>query len=128
VAGRDGVGRVFLSGIARDAKGTPVRLTPPLRLAPALVAVQGGAWVDDDQVVVLGRDRSGPVQPWVLQIGGPASATTPTSSSLPPNLTTVTAGNGELDLYLGTVGGEVLSRAGAGWVPIASGKWPTFPG
>jgi hypothetical protein len=128
LATRNGIGRVLITGIARNAKGTPTSLTPPMRLAPDLVVASSGAWVDDDEVVVLGRERTGVVQPWVAQVGGPASATTASTSDLPADLTSVTAGNGELDLYLGTADGVVLTRAGAGWVPIATGWWPTFQG
>jgi hypothetical protein len=129
LATRNGIGRVLVTGIARNKQDTPTSLTRPLQLAPDLVVASSGAWVDDDEVVVLGRGRTGGVQPWVAQVGGPASATTASSSDLPADLTSVTAGNGELDLYVGTADGVVLTRAGAGWVPIATPAWwPTFPG
>jgi hypothetical protein len=128
LATRNGIGRVLVTGIARNRQETPTSLTRPMPLAPDLVAVSSGAWVDDDEVVVLGRARTGGVQPWVAQVGGPASATTADASDLPADLMTVTAGNGELDLYVGTANGVVLTRAGASWVRIATGWWPTFPG
>lgn len=123
---RAGRAFLFVSGVVRDddeRPGLPLELTSPQPLVPDLVGVTDAAWVDEDQVVVLGRRSAvGPEQPWLVQLGGRITATTPA-----PGATSITAGDGELALVAGTATG-VLTRAGREWELTSQGRWPAFPG
>ena len=119
---------LFVSGIARAADGRPEAITEPLSLVPDLASAIDAAWVDEDQVVVLGR-RSGPLapdqtkeQPLVVQVGGAIESTTPA-----PGATSITAGNGTLTLMVGNAQG-LMTRAGDKWELTPGGHWPAFPG
>jgi hypothetical protein len=120
---------LFVSGIVRAGDGKPEAVTEPLSLVPDLTSVVDAAWVDEDQVVVLGRRSSDTLtpeqtqeQPWVVQVGGVLEATTPA-----PGATSITAGNGVLALVAGNAQG-LLTRAGSKWELTPGGHWPTFAG
>ena len=128
---RDGRGHLLVSGVQRRTDGRPTALTEPVGLLPDLAGVLDAGWADEDQVVVLGRGRSdrppagtAARQVWVVQVGGPSDQVSP----LAQPADTITAGNGELALVVGTPGGRLFTRAGAGWVPLASGSAPAYPG
>jgi hypothetical protein len=119
---------LFVAGIARAQDGKPEAIAEPLSLVPDLASAIDAAWVDEDQVVVLGR-RSGTLtpeqmqaQPWVVQVGGSIEPTTPA-----PGATSITAGNGALTLVAGNAQG-LMTRAGPKWDVTPGGHWPTFPG
>jgi hypothetical protein len=119
-----GRAHVFISGVIRDAQGRPEALSQPIGLMPDLKTVTDLAWVDEDEVVVLGR-RAGTglaERPWVVQIGG-----TVRSASSIPGAESIAAGNGELMLMVGTANG-ILARSGARWQRVTSARWPAFPG
>jgi hypothetical protein len=130
VARKAGTASVFLfvAGIARAADGKPEAVTEPLSLVPDLTSALDAAWVDEDEVVVLGR-RSGMLtpeqtqeQPWVVQVGGSMDPTTPA-----PGATSITAGNGSLTLMAGNAQG-IMTRAGQKWEVTPGGHWPAFAG
>jgi len=120
-----GHAHLFVTGVQRGAGGLPVTLSqPPRGLFPDLKTVDDVAWVDEDEVVVLGR-RAGTTEerPWEVQIGGvlgPAGAPVSGADS-------ITAGNGELSVMAGT-GKGVVARSGALWETVSPGRWPAFPG
>jgi hypothetical protein len=121
--------QVLVSGIRRDGDGRPVELAEAMQLAPELIDVTSAAWLDERRVVLLGRTAHGSVLAWISKVGGPTVAsTTATGATVPAGANWIAAGNGQLDLYLGTDNGRVLARAGAGWYQVATGRWPTFPG
>jgi hypothetical protein len=120
-----GHAHLFLTGVLRGADGLPQSLSqPPRGLFPDLQTVDDVAWVDEDEVVVLGR-RAGTTEqgPWAVQIGGalgPAGAPVPEADS-------ITAGNGVLSVMAGT-GKGLVARSGALWETVSPGRWPAFPG
>jgi hypothetical protein len=119
---------LFVAGIARAEDGRPEAVTEPLSLVPDLASAVDAAWVDEDQVVVLGRrsgtqtQEQGQEQPWVVQVGGSIEPTTPA-----PGATSITAGNGGLTLVAGYAQG-LMTRAGQKWELTPGGRWPAFPG
>jgi hypothetical protein len=117
-----GQAHLFISGVIRDAAGRPTGLTEPLSQIPDLRTVKDVAWVDEDRVVVLGRRKGTIEAPWVVQIGGDVSAV-----SAVPGAESITAGNGQLSLMVGTSTG-LLTQAGARWERTSAGRWPAFPG
>ncbi len=120
-----GLAHLFLSGVVRDADGSPVSLTDPVALVPDLQSVSDVAWVDENKVVVLGRRailRTAAALPWVVQIGGGIDQGTAV-----PGAVSITAGNGDQSVMVGT-GKGVLQRSGALWDKVSTGTWPAFPG
>ena len=115
---------VWVAGVQRGSDGTPMRLTAPTVVLPDVTDVVDAAWVDEDQVVLLG-DRAGsqvPGQPWLVQVGGTAAAV-----AAPPGALSIAAGNGELMLAAGTPTG-LVTRAGANWPAQRGVFWPAYPG
>ena len=130
-AGRE---QVLGTGIRRSADGSPLELTEPFRLAPELATVSAVAWLDESRVVLLGATAGGVLRTWLSQLGGPTLSTTEQADTEAAGQTEIkdanwiAAGNNQLELYLGTSSGKVLARAGRGWISVAEGRWPTFPG
>jgi hypothetical protein len=118
-----GVAHVFVSGVIRDVQGRPQSLTQPLGLVPDLQTVTDVAWVDEDQVVVLGQRAAASGQrPWVVQIGGTIEPSTPV-----PDAESIAAGNGDVSLMVSGPKG-IKIRSGALWEQVTSARWPAFPG
>jgi len=120
-----GQAHLFLTGVVRgtDGQARPRLLTQPIGLIPDLQTVKDVAWVDEDQVVVLGRRSSDrDERPWVVQIGGTITPATVVSGA-----ESIAAGNGESSLMAGTPNG-IQVRSGALWVKVSSARWPAFPG
>jgi hypothetical protein len=118
-----GQAHLFVSGVIREADGRPVSLTDPIGLVPDLTSVTDAAWVDDGEVVVLGKRSSVPkLRPWLVQIGGTISATTPV-----PGAESIAAGNGESSV-LATTSTGTQGRSGVLWYRVSSARWPAFPG
>lgn len=115
---------VYVSGILRDVAGRPQALTqPPGELIPALRTVKDLAWVDEDEIAVLGSTAgASQTRPLVVQIGGGTRLGTPL-----PGARSLTAGSGELTMLLGTSKG-VYARSGALWSKVSNALWPAFPG
>ena len=141
-AQQGGRGYVLLSGVRRSSDGQPTGLTEPpaepgrapAGLLPDLARVLDAGWVDEDHVVALGQSRdsvadTGPGgssahQVWVVQVGGPVDEISPLTTAAD----TITAGNGELSLVVGTPAGSVYTRAGATWILTTRGRSPAFAG
>ncbi len=117
-----GRAHLFLAGVVRDARGTPTALTSPLSQLPDLTSVKDLAWVNDQELVVLGKRIGQPEVPWVLQIGGMVHAATAV-----PGANSIAAGNGELTILAGTSKGT-FARAGARWTKVTTARWPAFAG
>jgi hypothetical protein len=114
---------VYLAGVVRDSRGVPQELTAPLGLIPDLVSVRDLSWVDEDQIVVLGRRGSAAQErPWIVQIGGTIEPASPITGA-----ESITAGNGEASVLAGTAKGT-LGREGIRWDTLTSARWPAFPG
>jgi Lipoprotein LpqB beta-propeller domain/Sporulation and spore germination len=120
----NGQAHVFVAGVVRDDTGQPVSLTQPLGVLPDLTTVVDASWVDEDQIVVLGR-RLGRAQselPWVAQLGGLITATAPVKGGR-----TISAANGVAGLMVGTIGGT-LTQVGSGWGRVTTARWAAYPG
>jgi hypothetical protein len=121
-----GHAHVFVTGVLRDATGRPLSLSqPPRGLLPDLDTVVDVAWVDEDQVVVLGGRNGEPPGEgqWLVQIGGVLGKV----GKPLIDAESITAGNGDLSVMAGTSSG-LAGRSGALWETFAPGKWPAFPG
>ncbi|GLY14871.1 LpqB family beta-propeller domain-containing protein [Kineosporia rhizophila] len=129
-----GTPHVFLTGIVRDEKGRPARLTQPEGLVPDLVTVADVAWVDEKHIAVLGRRQAGAAnagdeqvqsnvdRPWIVEIGGQIQPITAV-----PGAETLAVGDGQSSLLVGT-GNDTQGRSGASWAELSSARWPAFPG
>jgi hypothetical protein len=120
--------RAVVTGVVRDDKGRPQRLTKPYPLLADLTTALDAAWVDEDEVVVLGRraGQPGGEQPWLIQIGGTARDAGTDEEGV-SGAESITAGNGPLALVAGSPAG-LLTRVGGRWEPDPAGRWPAFPG
>jgi hypothetical protein len=126
--GRRGA-QVLVAGIRRGPDGVPLELVAQLRLAPELVSVTSAAWLDETRVVLLGSAATGGQRTWFSQVGGPTQTAIAVAERLPADTVSVTAGNSEQDLYLGTRSGRVYARFGSSWLQVmAAGRFPVFPG
>lgn len=116
--------RVDVVGIVRAANDQPQALTPPLRVAPALTSATDAAWVDEGSLVVLGRqDPSDAMRPYLCDVGGVTTPLTPV-----PGERSVTTSGGPRGVVVVTDQGQVLQRAGTGWVAIGKGTDFAVPG
>jgi hypothetical protein len=121
----NGHAHIFLTGVLRDGDGKPQALSqPPRGLMPSLRTVRDVAWVDEKQVVVLGRRAGiGGEGPWIVQLGGVVvGAGTSVSGA-----ESITAGNGDQSVMAGTTKG-IQVRSRALWDTVSPGRWPAFPG
>ncbi|WP_432520726.1 LpqB family beta-propeller domain-containing protein [Kineococcus sp. SYSU DK006] len=120
-----GATSVHVHAVVRDGAGAPLRLSGPGGdLVPGAGTVLDAAWLPDDEFVVLARPagQADPV-PLLARVSGPVAA-------LPavPGAVSVAAGWSERDVVVGTADGRLLARSGAGWVPVAEGRDPAYPG
>ncbi|OFI39843.1 hypothetical protein BIU82_01995 [Arthrobacter sp. SW1] len=114
---------VHVTGIVRDANGTPKDLTAPIALEAAN-GVDHGVWVNSTTVVVMKASATGNVVPELV------SLSTGQPQQLPawPGLTGLSAGNGQDDIY-GQSAAGVFQRVGNGWELQLKGPVdPAFPG
>ncbi|TDE96094.1 hypothetical protein EXU48_07610 [Occultella glacieicola] len=121
-----GAVRVEAVAITRDADGLPIRLGPPVTLAPAMTSATEVVWVDEYTLAVLGAS-GGTISAHLVTLGGEPTRSLPTV----PDAATIAAARGERELYLATTGGDLYARSGNGWrlVPdLQPVRDPTFPG
>jgi hypothetical protein len=120
-----GHAHLFVTGVLRDPNGKPLSLSqPPAGLFPDLQSVRDLAWVDEDEVVVLGERRGTPGdQARLVQIGGFIIDV----GSPVPGAESIAAGNGELSVMTGT-SKNLMARSGFLWEKVAPGRWPAYPG
>ncbi|MEZ0494466.1 LpqB family beta-propeller domain-containing protein [Kineococcus sp. TBRC 1896] len=126
VVARDEAGGVHVRahGIVRDGAGVPLRLAGGTAdLAPGAGDVLDAAWLADDAVVLLVRDGQGRTAPVLTPVSGP-------SSRLPdvPGAVSLAGGWSDRDVVVGTGEGRLLSRSGGGWIGVADGRDPSYPG
>lgn len=125
-----GVGHLDLAGVVRDRNGAPQRLVPQEQQAQALdlTVVEEVAWVDQDEVVVLGRTASETdLRVWVLTLSGPVTA------PLAPlaGVTTLACAKGERTVLAAAGSSGIWALAGSAWVQLpdlAGAREPAFPG
>nr|WP_281373194.1 LpqB family beta-propeller domain-containing protein [Kineococcus aurantiacus] len=123
---RDDAGAVHVRvhGIVRDSAGRPLRLGPATAdLAPGAVDVLDAAWLSGDQLVLLERDAAGRTAPVLAQVSGPSTRLPAVAGAV-----SVAGGPGERDVVVGTADGQLLTRSGADWIPVAPGRDPAYPG
>ncbi|WP_380167526.1 LpqB family beta-propeller domain-containing protein [Jannaschia sp. R86511] len=124
LARADGTVVVQVRGIRRDTASRPLSLSQAsFDVAPELADAVDAAWVNDDQVVVLGRSGEEPLRPVVSQVGGLTEPLAPT-----PGAVTVSAALGERTVVVGTVEGRVLRRSGSLWLDGPAGVSPAHGG
>ncbi|ABS05276.1 LpqB family beta-propeller domain-containing protein [Kineococcus radiotolerans] len=126
VVGRDaaGVAHVRVHGIVRDAGGKPLRLgVGTADLVPGAGEVLDAAWLVEDELVVLVRPPGADPVPVLAEVSGP-------STPLPavPGAVAVAGGWTDRDVVVGTADGRLLSRSGADWIAVATGRDPAYPG
>ena len=104
--------RVDVVGIVRAANGAPRSLTTPLRVGERLTIARDVAWVDSRTVAVLGSAGSAdPLRPYLVEVGGPTTALAPVAGAV-----SLTSTGGPRGLVVANDRGQVLTRAGNGWV------------
>jgi hypothetical protein len=110
--------------VRSDANGRPLSLSQAaFDLAPELVDAVDAAWVNDDQVVVLGRSGEEPLRPVLARVGGDTEPLAPT-----PNAVSIASALGERNIVVGTADGTVLRRSGSLWLDGPFGVSPAFGG
>jgi hypothetical protein len=118
-----GIAHLFLTGVVRDDQGRPKALNYPTSLFPDLRTVRDVAWVEEDEVVVLGRSTAAAEElPWMVTIGGSIVA-----GAVAAGAESIAAGNDETSLMASTSKG-ILARAGKPWTKISPARWPAYPG
>ncbi|KRE79880.1 LpqB family beta-propeller domain-containing protein [Arthrobacter sp. Soil763] len=123
ISERNGKTSVQVTGIVRNADGTPRDLTAPITLLPAR-APDRGVWVNDTTVAVMKASESGNVTPELLSL----TAGQPQQLAPWPGLTALSAGNGPLEIY-GQSAEGIFQRVGNGWSQQLKGAVdPAFPG
>ncbi|WP_154795186.1 LpqB family beta-propeller domain-containing protein [Occultella kanbiaonis] len=121
-----GAMRVEVVAITRDADGVPIRLGPPLSLAPSMTSATQVVWVDESTLAVLGAS-GGSISVHLVTVGGQPTRSLPTVV----DSASIAAARGERELYLVTSDGNLYARSGNGWRPVSGldpVRDPTFPG
>ncbi len=123
ISEQKGKSKVQITGIIRNADGTPRDLTAPLTLLTPRNPDQG-VWVDDTTVAVMKASASNAVTPELLSLG----SAQPQQLAPWPGLTALSAGNGTSEIY-GQSAEGIFQRLGNGWSPQLKGPTdPSFPG
>lgn len=123
ISEQNGQTRVQLSGIIRNADGTPRELTAPITLVTAGNPDQG-VWVDDTTVAVMKASATANVVPELLSL----TSGQPQQLAPWPGLVWLSAGNGVEEIY-GQSAEGIFQRLGNGWSPQLKGPIdPSFPG
>jgi hypothetical protein len=123
ISQQNGKSKVQITGIIRNADGTPRDLTVPLTLLTPQDPDQG-VWVDDTTVAVMKASASDAVTPELLSL----TSAQPQQLAPWPGLTALSAGNGPAEIY-GQSAEGIFQRLGNGWSPQLKGPIdPSFPG
>lgn len=123
ISEQKGQTKVQLSGIIRNADGTPRELTAPITLVTAGNPDQG-VWVDDTTVAVMKASATANVVPELLSL----TSGQPQQLAPWPGLVWLSAGNGVEEIY-GQSAEGIFQRLGNGWSPQLKGPIdPSFPG
>jgi hypothetical protein len=123
ISEQNGKTRVQVTGIVRNADGTPRDLTAPTTLLTDRQPDQG-VWVSDTTVAVMKASATDNVTPELLSL-----ASTQSQQLAPwPGLTAISAGNGPEEIF-GQSADGIFQRLGNGWSPQLKGPVdPSFPG
>jgi hypothetical protein len=123
ISSLNGKTRVQLTGIIRNADGTPKDLTAPVTLLSAHDPDQG-VWVNDLTVAVMKGAATENVTPELLSMTG----TAPQELAPWAGLTGLSAGNGTAEIY-GQSADGIFQRLGNGWsLQLKGAIDPAFPG
>lgn len=104
--------QVFVSGVVRNASGSPIELTEPIQVANEQTNPISVSWVDQLTIVTV-NSEGGSSTGLLTTIGG----TSRTIPALAGTRTIVAAGAGS-QLYLLTESGELFSYRGLTWSPL----------
>lgn len=113
-----------LAGVVRAADGTPRDLTTPITLTTTEKNPRRAVWVDETTILVSGVSASDPVTPELVRLKGGDP------TELPPlaGIQSVSAGNGEQEIYAQTASG-VFALARTTWTELGKGvEGLSFPG
>jgi hypothetical protein len=123
ISEQNGKTRVQVTGIVRNADGTPRDLTAPTTLQTDRQPDQG-VWVSDTTVAVMKGSATDNVTPELLSL----TASQPQQLAPWPGLTAISAGNGPEEIF-GQSADGIFQRLGNGWSPQLKGPVdPSFPG
>ena len=123
ISEQNGQTKVQVSGIIRNADGTPRELTAPITLVTASNPDQG-VWVNDTTVAVMKGSAAANVTPELLSL----TSGQPQQLAPWPGLVWLSAGNGAEEIY-GQSAEGIFQRLGNGWSPQLKGPIdPSFPG
>ncbi|HEY8752817.1 MAG TPA: LpqB family beta-propeller domain-containing protein [Arthrobacter sp.] len=123
ISEQNGKTKVQVTGIIRNADGTPRELTAPITLVASGDPDQG-VWVNDTTVAVLKASAGSNVTPELLSL----TSGQPQPLAPWPGLVWLSAGNGPEEVY-GQSAEGIFQRLGNGWSPQLKGPIdPSFPG
>jgi hypothetical protein len=123
ISEQNGQTKVQVTGIIRNADGTPRELTTPVTLVTESNPEQG-VWVSDTTVAVIKGSASANVTPELLSL----TSGQPQPLAPWPGLVWLSAGNGPEEIY-GQSAEGIFQRLGNGWSPQLKGPIdPSFPG
>lgn len=125
ISEQNGKSRVQITGIVRNADGTPRDLTAPVTLVSSKEADQG-VWVNDTTVAVMKTavNANDNVSPELLSL----TSSPPQQLAPWPGLSAISAGNGPDEIF-GQSPEGIFQRLGNGWSPQLKGPVdPSFPG
>jgi hypothetical protein len=123
ISEQNGHTKVQVTGIIRNADGTPRELTTPVTLVTESNPEQG-VWVSDTTVAVMKGSASANVTPELLSL----TSGQPQQLAPWPGLVWLSAGNGPEEVY-GQSAEGIFQRLGNGWSPQLKGPIdPSFPG
>lgn len=123
ISEQNGKTKVQVTGIIRNADGTPRELTAPITLV-ASGEPDLGVWVNDTTVAVMKPSAGSNVTPELLSL----TSGQPQQLAPWPGLVWLSAGNGLEEIY-GQSSEGIFQRLGNGWSPQLKGPIdPSFPG
>lgn len=125
VSVQDGVTRVEVAAVIRDASARPASLGEPLQVGETLQSVQDLSWIDQTSLAVLGSLLSEPSpRVHVVVIGGQASILPPVEDAV-----SVASNRNSRSMVITTADGYLFVRSGNGWRQVPGPvAYPTFSG
>ncbi|PPF82418.1 hypothetical protein C5B96_08955 [Subtercola sp. Z020] len=110
----DGMPRLVVAAVIRDANGAPERLGDPVTLASGPGTPLDATWVDASNIASLTVTAGGDDRVIVQEIGGMSSPL-----AVPTNGATLAGSNDVTGLWLLTSAGELQQQRGSGWQTTA---------
>jgi hypothetical protein len=111
-----------VGAVVRPAGGPP-RIENLVRIAPSLTELRDIGWTADDQLAVLGRDASRPLQPLLVDVDG----FTVVGTVQRPDAETLATAPGQ-PLIVGVASGEIYELSVRQWQLLGVGVDPVYPG